>query len=143
MGKIEDILVIQKSFSIYAAAMDTKDWSLLEGIFAPDISMDFAEFGGLLEGYEPVTAQLIGTIEPLDATQHLVSNIRCSFADPDSADVVSYFHAMHVKNGTEGGDQLMIGGTYHDHVVRTGAGWRATHRRIEATWMTGNAAVLA
>ncbi|MET0931567.1 MAG: nuclear transport factor 2 family protein [Aeromicrobium sp.] len=143
MGKTEDILDIQTSFSTYAAAMDTKQWSLLESIFAPDISMDFAQYGGLLEGYDPVTAQLIGTIEPLDVTQHLVGNVRCTFVDADTVDAVAYFHAMHVKNGTAGGDQLMIGGMYHDRVQRTAGGWRQTHRRIESTWSFGNAAVLA
>ena len=143
MAQTEDILVIQKSFSIYAYAMDTKDWSLLPSIFAPGITMDFAEYGGFVEGFDDVTSRLISTITPLDVTQHLVSNIRCSFVDDDTTDVVAYFHAMHVKTGTAGGDQLMIGGAYHDRVERTDSGWRQTHRRIAASWFTGNPGVLA
>jgi hypothetical protein len=47
-----------------------------------------------------------------------------------------------VLAGTEGGDNYIVGGTYEDRLVRTGAGWRIAHRVMTQTWTEGNPGVV-
>ena len=53
-----------------------------------------------------------------------------------------YFHAQHVRNGTEGGSNYVVAGIYRDRWVRTEAGWRSCERSLEVTWTEGNPAVV-
>ena len=47
-----------------------------------------------------------------------------------------------VLNYEEGGENCIVGGSYHDDLVRTPNGWRIKHRRLEQRWMDGNPNVL-
>ena len=47
-----------------------------------------------------------------------------------------------VINYEEGGENCIVGGSYHDDLVRTPNGWRIKHRRLEQRWMDGNPNVL-
>jgi hypothetical protein len=43
-----------------------------------------------------------------------------------------------VVEGTQGGDNFIVGGYYEDRVVRTPDGWRIAHRLMQQTWTEGN-----
>jgi len=82
------------------------------------------------------------TLEPLDASQHLLGNTVVD-VDGDDATSICYFQAQHVRAGTPGGDTYFIAGSYADRLVRTPQGWRIAERVQAYLWRDGNRAVVA
>ena len=126
----------------HAAAIDERDWNRLRSCYTADASADFEGIGPLAT-YADIERACRTAIEPLSASQHLVTNADVAI-DPDgnTADVRSSFHAQHVQAGTPGGDQFVVAGTYRDRVVRTPDGWRISRRDLTVLWTTGNPEVL-
>lgn len=124
----------------YTWALDTKQFDELRTIFAPDAT-------GMLHGVkcddaDAIIARISGALTRLDASQHLIGNHQV-IIDGDTATCRCQLHSQHVKRGTEGGDNYIIGGTYYDRFVRTAEGWRISHRTMEETWNSGNRAVVS
>ena len=63
--------------------------------------------------------------------------------DGDAATCRCQLQSQHVRRGTDGGDNFIIGGYYLDTLARTPDGWRITHRVMEETWREGNPAVVS
>ena len=124
----------------YARALDSRDWALLERCFVPDARYTFP--GGESNDSASVVSRCSGALTRLDASQHLLGNIEIE-VEGDTARTRTYFHAQHVKKGTEGGDCFVIAGSYQDTFVRTVDGWRINHRHQEYSWMDGNPGVVA
>ncbi|MFH8469059.1 nuclear transport factor 2 family protein [Streptomyces sp. NPDC017991] len=122
-----------------ARAMDTRNWDLLATCFVPGAVGDFAT--GQAAGLDSMLVGYQTFLAPLDITQHLVTNIE-TVIDGDTAEATAYFLAQHVRTGTAGGDQFLIGGRYADRLTRTPDGWRITRRRVNGTWTQGNPKVL-
>ncbi len=124
----------------YTTALDTKDWALLEGCFAP--SPAFVHPGGRLEGFPAILKRTKAALTPLTATQHLLGNIVVQL-DGDTARSVCYFQAQHVRAGTPGGETYIIAGSYADTLTRAADGWKITERVQTYIWRDGNRAVVA
>jgi 3-phenylpropionate/cinnamic acid dioxygenase small subunit len=124
----------------YTAALDTKDWALLENCFAP--SPVFVHPGGRLEGFAAILERTKAALTPLTATQHLLGNIVARL-DGDTARSVCYFQAQHVRTGTPGGETYIIAGRYADTLTRGNDGWKITERVQTYLWRDGNRAVVA
>jgi hypothetical protein len=124
----------------YCTALDRRDWNLLRTCFTADASGDFAGLGQL-QGYEDFERVCRRALEPLAASQHVVTNFVVAVA-ADGATTTCYFQAQHVKPGTPGGDLFVVAGIYTDRHVRTPDGWRIAHRRLDVTWTDGNPEVL-
>jgi 3-phenylpropionate/cinnamic acid dioxygenase small subunit len=124
----------------YAAALDTKDWALLESCFTP--SPVFVHPGGRLEGLPAILERTKAALTPLTVTQHLLGNIVVE-VDGDTARSVCYFQAQHVRAGTPGGETYIIAGSYADTVIRTDYGWKIAERVQRYIWRDGNRAVVA
>jgi hypothetical protein len=119
----------------YTWALDTKQVDDLRQVFTADAT-------GVLRGVEcagigAIIARIGGSILRLDHTQHLVGNHQVA-VDGDTATHRCQLHSQHVKAGTPGGDNFIVGGFYDDRLVRTANGWRITHRVMEQTWSAGN-----
>ena len=123
----------------YTWALDTRQFDELRSIFAPDATGDL--HGVRCDGVDAIVARIEGALSRLDASQHLVGNHQVR-VDGDTATHRCYLQAQHVKRGTPGGDNYLIGGTYEDRVARTADGWRITHRTMAAVWTEGNPAVI-
>jgi hypothetical protein len=133
---IVDIIDIAVS---YTWALDTKQLELLRDVFTPDAT-------GMLRGVEcngvdAIIERIGGSILRLDATQHLVGNHQVR-VDGDTATHRCHLQSQHVKTGTPGGDNFIVGGFYDDRLVRTPAGWRIAHRTMQQLWTEGNLAVV-
>jgi hypothetical protein len=139
-AEVRDRVEIAELCARYMTALDTKDWVLLESCFAS--APVFVHPGGRLEGFAAILARTSAALAPLDITQHLLGNVVVS-VDGDHARVSSYFHAQHVRAGTDGGDLYVIAGRYDDAVTRTADGWRITERTQTYSWRSGNRAVVA
>jgi 3-phenylpropionate/cinnamic acid dioxygenase small subunit len=124
----------------YAAALDSRDWALLESCFTP--SPVFVYPGGRLEGFAAIGRRTSAALTPLTATQHLLGT-HVADVDGDTARSVCYFQAQHVRAGTPGGETYVIAGSYTDTLVRTAGGWKIAERVQAYTWRDGNRAVVA
>jgi hypothetical protein len=71
--------------------------------------------------------------------QHYITNTEVVFADDrDSAAAVSYWRSVMGFANSDGTTHLFeSGGRYLDDLVRTGDGWRITHRKTAQDWMLG------
>ena len=123
----------------YTYALDTKQIDQLNAVFASDATADL--HGVRCEGRDAIIARIERPISVLDATQHLVGNHQVH-VDGDTATHRCYLQSQHVKRGTPGGDNYLIGGIYEDRLTRTPEGWRITHRTMTAVWTDGNPAVI-
>lgn len=129
-ASIEDVLVE------YARAVDARDWPALAACFTDDCVVDYA-VSGHAEGPEQVVSRCRAAVEPLDVTQHYVTNVR-STVDGDTATSVCSLAAQHLR----GDASYLFGGVYTDDWRRTTAGWRITRRRLERRWTSGDPSVV-
>jgi 3-phenylpropionate/cinnamic acid dioxygenase small subunit len=135
-----DRVEISDLLARYSTALDSRDWELLRDVFVPDADCEYGALGHP-RSVDEIIALVRGTLDGLDATQHLVGNIVVA-VDGDAATAETYLIAQHIRRGAPGGEAYMIGGRYSDHAVRTPAGWRIQHRTIHRMWWTGNRDVI-
>jgi hypothetical protein len=122
----------------YAWAIDTKRFEDLRDVFAPSATADLVRDCPTVDD---IVAWVSAVLQPLDASQHLVTNHQVS-VDGERAACRCQVQAQHVRRGAEGGSTYVVGGHYEDDVVRTPEGWRLAHRRLVVTWTSGNPRVL-
>jgi 3-phenylpropionate/cinnamic acid dioxygenase small subunit len=140
MRRLADRQEIADLLARYTAALDTRDWGLLESCFAPEPV--FVHPGGRLEGFPAILDRTRTALTPLTATQHLLGNIVAEVSG-DTAQSVCYFQAQHVRVGTPGGETYIIAGRYADTLSRVAGGWKITERVQTYLWREGNRAVVA
>lgn len=126
----------------YCAALDGRDWAALDRCFTPDAVAVFGRVPGRHEGLGAIQRVCRTSLEPLDASQHLVANHLIDVSG-DGARSRCYVRAQHTRRGLEDGDNFMIAGTYVDEWRRTADGWRITSRTLVVSWTEGNPGVLA
>ncbi len=120
----------------YCWSLDSRDWAGLDTVFLPEATAELRS--PLLEGRDAIRARISRAIEPLDATQHTVTNHMVA-VDGDTATCRCYLHSQHVREAAVGGGHLyVIAGRYEDELVRTPDGWRIRFRRLVVTWSEGN-----
>jgi hypothetical protein len=123
----------------YAWALDGRTPEALRDVFTADATADLR--GRWCDGVDAIIERVGGSVLRFDATQHLVGNHQV-VVNGDTATCRCQLQAQHTRAGVEGGANYVIGGSYHDDLVRTPQGWRIRHRRLEQTWTEGNPAVL-
>ena len=124
----------------YCWALDSRSWDLLDDVFLPDATADLRS-AAPIEGRDAIRDRIRRSIDPLDATQHTVSNHVVEI-NGDTATSRCYLHSQHVRHRAPGGELFVIAGRYEDRLVRTPEGWRITHRRLVEVWQEGNLAVV-
>jgi len=132
MADREDIIELAVR---YTWALDTKNVEGLRDVFTPDATAMLR--GVECNGVDEIIARIGGAILRLDRTQHLIGNHLVS-VDGDTGTHRCHLQSQHVREGTEGGDNFIVGGYYDDRVVRTPDGWRIAHRLMQQTWTEGN-----
>jgi uncharacterized protein (TIGR02246 family) len=141
LDRLLDLQEITDLLHRYARALDEKDWSLLATCFTADAVAFYGEVLGRQEGVTAIEQVCRAALGHLDSSQHVISNPEIHI-DGDAATARCYVHAQHTKAGTPGGDNMTIGGTYLDELVRTADGWRIRQRELRFLWQEGNQAVL-
>ncbi len=119
----------------YTWALDTKQTDDLRRIFLPDATANLR--GVECHGIDAIITRISGAVTRLDRTQHFIGNHEV-VVDGDTATCRCQLQSQHVKSGTPGGDNYIVGGHYEDRVVRTPDGWRIAHRTMQQTWVEGN-----
>jgi 3-phenylpropionate/cinnamic acid dioxygenase small subunit len=123
----------------YCWALDSRTWDGLDQVFLPDATADLRS--PLLEGRDAIRARIARALEPLDATQHTVTNHMIE-VEGDRATCRCYLHAQHVREAAEGSPNYVLAGRYEDELVRTPEGWRISFRRLVVVWSEGNVDVV-
>ncbi len=126
---------IDELLTVYANAVDDRDWDRLGSVFAPDAQLDYRSAGGIRGGF-PEVRQWLSEVLPLFTwTQHLVVNRTVTIEpDGDAARARSDFHNPN-EMVIDGQPWLfVVGGRYHDHLRRLSVGWRITRRVEETLW---------
>jgi 3-phenylpropionate/cinnamic acid dioxygenase small subunit len=123
----------------YGLTLDGRDWTGLAALFTPDANAFYLDMPPC-RGYQAIEDTCRAALEPMSATQHLISNVVVRL-DGDRAESSCYLQAQHVKAGTPGGDNFVIAGRYDDQLIRTPDGWRIRERRLALIWTSGNPAV--
>jgi hypothetical protein len=137
---VDRALISELLFS-FARALDTKDVNAYINNYAD---------GGFLELPDPtsatgetivVTRDIMagfvgnGLVKAYAATHHISTNHQITITG-DTATSRSYLQAVHVR--TTPSDHWDAGGWYDCKYIRTPDGWKFTHVKLTALWMTGS-----
>ncbi len=122
----------------YCWALDSRQFEMLEQVFHPHAT---AFLGTERPSRESIIEKISGSLAPLDATQHLISNHKVVITG-DTAISRCYLQSQHVRHSAQGGTNYIIGGRYEDELVRTADGWRIMRRVLQRDWTEGNLSVV-
>lgn len=128
----------------YAAGVDLRDWKLFRSCFTDDLEADFTGVlpGNVCHGADKWVAAAQRLIEPLAATQHIITN-HVHVIDGDTAKSRSYLQAQHMLLNPDGSERhYLLGGYYQYAMVRTGEGWKISKYSLTKTWSSGDPGVL-
>jgi 3-phenylpropionate/cinnamic acid dioxygenase small subunit len=129
---ISDRLLISELLDTYAAAVDSRDWSLLETVFTEDAILDYSAFGGPRGPFDEVVPWLEKSLALFAASQHLISNKMISLDGDEATARCSLFNPMVLAGDKP--DVLLVGGGYADRLRRIGDGWRIAERVVHPSW---------
>ena len=128
LAQLKDRLEIEDLLIRYCAAIDAKDFDLLDEVFTADATIDYTRSGGIRDAYPAVKTWLEKALAPFRVVQHLVTNVRVEL-DGDRAHSVCYFlNPMGLPREDGGVNTFFCGGIYRDQLLRTERGWRITER---------------
>lgn len=91
---------IKRSLTLYAFAIDGRDWDALDLIFADDASANYGAPIGELAGLETIKTTLPPYLTIFTSTQHLLGTQLVDVCAPDAAVSITYFKAAHFSNDT-------------------------------------------
>jgi hypothetical protein len=145
--EISDRIEIEDVLQRYTAAIDAKDWDLLDTVFAADATLDYTTSGGPVGPYPEVKAWLQEVLAVFPMTHHMIGKSTVAL-DGDRAECRSIFynpmamsideHGRFVPDGSAPGRHVfVVGGFYDDTVARTADGWRIIRKFEEQSYMTG------
>src|SRR5687767_8582299 len=89
--EISDRIEIDDLLQRYTAAIDAKDWDLLDSVFAPDATLDYSTSGGPHDKYPVVKAWLQEVLAVFPMTHHMIGKSTVKL-DGDRAQCRSIFY---------------------------------------------------
>jgi len=130
-----DIILIHQLLGRYGHAIDHRNWDAFESLFVEQASIDYAGGTGTVvrQGRDAVVAWF-RELDELHPPAHHVTNIVVDeTADPAGpVSVDSKFIAPFTRDGHA--PKRLYGGDYHDVVVKTGDGWKFSHKQCVPRW---------
>ena len=128
-SEISDRLRIHDLLTVYAAAVDARDWDRLRTVFTEDAVLDYSVFDGPRGTVDQAVEWLSKTLARVQMTQHLITNVLIQLGG-DTAEVTStVFNPL----GTDS-DVILVGGSYRDRLEHTPRGWLIAERTANFTW---------
>jgi SnoaL-like domain len=127
--EIDDLLVR------YATVIDSRQWGDLGSVFAPDAVLDYRSAGGIRGSLTEVGDWLATVLPFFRWTQHLVVNRSVSLG-PGADRATSHASFLNPNGAVVEGQPwlFVVGGSYHDRLIRRPEGWRISHRVEETVW---------
>ena len=134
--RLSDRLAIQDLMTLYAMAVDGRDWRLYRSVFTPDAVIDYSDAGGFAADVDTTLEWLPDSLSHYAGLQHNMTS-QIAEVDGDEAHSCTYFLAFHTI-ASEGRETLLtMGGHYRDSLTRTPDGWRISHRVLRGVWIDG------
>jgi hypothetical protein len=134
----QDYRAIEQLLFRYAWMVDRRKWELMDEVFAPGGTIDYASTGG--PGAMPYPAALEWldrALKPWPLNLHHITNIAVD-VDGDRGEALCYFTAPMGRPAAGGGqDVITNAGYYLDTLVRTPQGWRIAARFCDMTIQIG------
>jgi SnoaL-like domain len=127
--------------SAYGWALDDRDWQALAACFGPHGEADYGERLGTHVGGDAVAAFCRRLLDPLDSTQHVISNHQVTLGG-ERATLRCHVVAQHTRAAAAGGANYLIGASYHVDLVRAGESWQIRRLALQVRWQDGNPGVL-
>jgi len=124
-----DILSIQNTLNLYPLAVDSKNFTALSSVFAPDAIANYSAPLGVLVGLPSIESAIGKGLLPV-TTQHALSTMVVTLTGEGLANTTTYFTATHFGHGTYEGQILTAYGRYEDMLALSGAGWRIQFRHL-------------
>ena len=139
-ARVEDTLAITRTIQLVARAYDQKRHrELLPRLFVENARQHYYLMGQFIDFSFPRGIELLEYYHSrCYATQHLVAPPTIEFEGRDVARTESPVHAPHVQvrhDGTR--SNWLLGGYYHDVLVRDGDAWRIRERVARVTYESG------
>ena len=130
--EIDDLLIR------YTAAIDGKDWALLDTCFTPDAHVDYTSSNGIAGKYPEVRAWLAKALAIFPTTIHAISNSRIELDGDRARGRTLVNNPMLLPKGDGGRFVFTVYAYYNDELVRTPQGWRIAKRIEEQVLITGD-----
>ncbi len=134
-----DVVAIQQLASLYAYALDSRNYDLLDEIFTGDARL--ISSSGTTMSPAQYKALCATELPKLDATQHFTATSVVD-VDGDRATARSYFQAQHVKRSLAPDEHFLMAGWVDDVAVRQNGRWYIAERVWTSVWSRGNPGVL-
>jgi ketosteroid isomerase-like protein len=131
----------QELVATYANSIDAKDYDRLMGCFTADATAEYGVHSNLLKGQNEILAHMKKMLEPLDGTQHLLTNFIINI-DGDNAKLTADSLGHHWRHGASGGQSNTGGGKYTVELRRAGGKWQFTKVSTRSLWTEGNQALV-
>jgi 3-phenylpropionate/cinnamic acid dioxygenase small subunit len=126
-------LEIDDLLTLYATAIDSLNFELLDTVFSADAHLDYRSAGGIEGPYPEVRKWLSEVLPIFDATQHLVVN-RVFKADEGEVQTTSSFLNTNRLKVDGKPWTFTVGGRYRDRFVNGPDGWRIARRVEDTLW---------
>jgi 3-phenylpropionate/cinnamic acid dioxygenase small subunit len=143
-GSHEDRDAVCDTLYRFAEGLDLRDWDLYRSVFTDEIEVDYGSHrpgsGGVMRADDWV-ARGRARLDPLDATQHSMSNPRVSVTG-DTAVCTMYIVAHHILRRGQFQASYVLGGRYVDRLVRAGDTWQISAVTLQVRWSTGDPSVV-
>jgi len=137
LSQIADRLAIQDVLVRYSAAIDNKNFALLDEVFTTDGIGDYTASGGIRGSLAEIKQWLERALSIFTVVQHLVTNV-CVDLHGDEASTTCYlFNPLGYPRDDGSVEMLWVGAVYRDRFVRTPRGWRIRERVIEPQYLEG------
>ena len=128
---IVDRIEIEDFFSLYARAVDTRDWDLYRTLFTEDAHIDYSSSGGSVGNLDETVSFLSKALDMFEMSQHLITNIELLHREENEAQVLALFNnPMRLK----GGSVWFVGGKYKHEMIKSTSGWRSKKLIEETLW---------
>jgi len=112
---------VQRALSLFARAMDERDWAAMTDILAEDAVGDFGT--GRLDGRAAIIETIRGYLDACGPTQHLLGNVIIDVIG-DTATSRAYIRDVHLNSAADPSTRFYTVGDYHDS-------WQ---RRPDGSW---------
>lgn len=117
---------IERALTLFARAMDDRDWTAMAEIFADDAEGNFGT--GRLYGSAAIIELIRGYLDNCGPTQHLLGNVVID-VDGDNAVSRAYIRDVHLRSDADSSARFYTLGDYKDTWLRQADGtWRLTER---------------
>jgi hypothetical protein len=137
LALLVDRLAIQDVLVRYSAAIDTKNFALLDDVFTADGIGDYTASGGIRGTLAEIKEWLERALSIFTVVQHLVTNVNVEIRGDEATSTCYLFNPLGYPLDDGSVEMLWCGAVYRDRLTRTPKGWRIRERVIEPKYLEG------